>query len=116
MAHNVSGSWEIVQSNGFKVAVNITQPTEFPLGPNGPVVLLTDGPLTGTADEITPRGTDVSHQDLTGQLMGDSFEILIDWHNGTKGQYSGSFDAAGNLSGVTFDVKNPTAQATWFRA
>jgi hypothetical protein len=113
MAHNVSGKWEIVQSNGYRVAVDISQPTE---SPNGLVTLLTDGPLTGTADEITPRGTDVSHQQLNGQLLGDSFEILIDWHNGTRGQYSGTFDSVGNLSGVTFDVNNPTAQATWFRA
>jgi hypothetical protein len=58
----------------------------------------------------------VSHQQLNGQLLGDPFEILIDWHNGTRGQYSGTFDPVGNLSGVTFDVNNPTAQPTWFRA
>jgi hypothetical protein len=115
MAHDVSGSWEIVQSNGFRVAVNINQPVETPLGPNGPLRLLTDGLLTGTADEITPRGTDVSHQSLTGELIGDSFEIVVDWNNGTKGQYSGTFDPAGNLSGVTFDVNHPGSQATWHR-
>lgn len=52
---------------------------------------------------------------MLGALNGDSFEIVVDWQNGTKGQYSGSFDPAGHLSGVSFDVKNPTAQTTWFR-
>jgi hypothetical protein len=116
MAHDVSGSWEIVQSNGYRVALDITQPRETQFGPNGPIGLLADGLLTGTADEITPKGTDVSRQSLTGELLGDSFEIVVDWHNGSKGQYSGNFDPAGHLSGVTFDVNNPKAQATWFRA
>jgi len=44
----VSGKWEIVQSNGYRVAVDINQPTE---SPSGLITLLTDGPLTGTADE-----------------------------------------------------------------
>jgi hypothetical protein len=108
MAHDVSGIWEIAQSNGGKVRVNISQPRGF----NNE---LADGDLTGFTHEITPDGTDTSDQSLLGALNGDSFEIVVDWQNGTKGQYSGSFDPAGNLSGVSFDVKNPTAQATWFR-
>jgi hypothetical protein len=119
MAHNVSGNWQIVQSNGYKVNVSINQPVEVSVEPPpvGEFRLLTDGALTGTADEITPRGTDVSQQNpVTGQLAGDSFEILVDWRNGTKGQYSGTFDPAGNLAGVTFDVDHPGSQATWHRA
>jgi hypothetical protein len=119
MAHNVSGNWQIVQSNGYKVNVSINQPVEVleEPPPVGELRLLTDGALTGTADEITPRGTDVSQQNpVTGQLNGDSFEILVDWRNGTKGQYSGTFDPVGNLTGVTFDVDHPGSQATWHRA
>jgi len=109
MAHDVSGIWDIVQSNEYRVRVNIAQPRDFDGN-------LADGDLTGFASEITPHGTDVSDQTLDGgELSGDAFEIVVDWQNGTKGQYSGNFDPAGNLSGVTFDVKHPTAQATWFR-
>jgi len=109
MAHDVSGTWEIVQSNGYKVVVEITQQKDGRERPE-------DGDLSGFAHEITPHGTDVSDQLLAGKLDGDSFEIVIDWQNGTKGQYSGSFDPIGNLSGVTFDVMHPAAQATWFRS
>jgi hypothetical protein len=108
MAHDVDGTWDIVQSNEYKVRVTIEQPRD----PDGNFA---DGDLSGSADEITPHGTDVSQQILTGKLIGDSFEMLVDWHNGSIGQYSGNYDPAGNLSGVTFDVNHPTAQATWLR-
>jgi hypothetical protein len=117
MAHDVRGAWQIVQSNGYRVNVDITQPVEVSVEPvAGQVRLPTDGVLTGTAHEITPHGTDVSQQSLNGQLNGDSFQIVVDWHNGTIGQYNGTFDPFGNLSGVTFDTRTPTAQATWHRA
>jgi hypothetical protein len=108
MAHDVSGPWEIVQSNAYKVRVVIAQQRDFNNNP-------ADGDLTGWASEITPHGTDVSDQHLSGSLNGDDFEIVVDWDNGTKGQYSGHFDPIGNLTGVTFDVNHPSAQATWFR-
>ena len=108
MAHNVSGAWEIVQSNQYKVRVVIAQQLDFFNNP-------ADGDLSGWASEITPHGTDVSDQRLSGKLTGDDFEIVVDWQNGTKGQYSGHFDPVGNLTGVTFDVSHPTAQASWFR-
>jgi hypothetical protein len=50
-----------VQSNDYKVWVNINQPRGF-------YNELIDGDLTGSADEITPHGTDVSHQFLNGKL------------------------------------------------
>jgi hypothetical protein len=109
MAHDVHGVWDIVQSNNYRVRVDINQSMD---GSNN----LLDGPLTGSAQEYTPHGTPISNQQLSqGMLSGDFFFILIDWMNGTKGQYSGTFDPAGNLSGVTFDVDTPTAQATWIR-
>ncbi len=108
MAHDVHGIWNIVQSNGYRVQVNIEQ-TEN----NG---VLADGNLTGFASEFTPHGTDISDQRLfSGTLSGNSFVIDIDWMNNTIGRYSGSFDPAGQLSGVTFDLNTPSAQATWIR-
>lgn len=110
MAHDVSGIWNIKQSNGYTVQVNIDQPK------SGNVVL--DGNLTGTAQEFTPLGTDISNPNQRledGKLDGDSFVIRIDWGNNTLGHYSGNFDPFGRLSGVTYDELNPHAQATWFR-
>lgn len=108
MTHNVSGIWDIVQSNNYRVRVNIIQ-TQFDGGPG-------DGDLTGTAQEFTPHGTDVSDQNISsGTLSGDSFVIQIDWMNGSVGKYSGFFDPTGHLGGVTYDINNPSAQATWVR-
>lgn len=108
MAHDVDGVWEIVQSNGFLVRVDIAQPRD----PSGN---LADGDLHGAAKEVGAGGVDLVEANLSGALRGDSFEFTADWPNGTKGQYSGNFDPGGNLSGVTFDLANPTSQATWFR-
>ena len=108
MAHDVHGIWNIVQSNGYRVQVNIEQ-SEV----NG---VLVDGHLKGFASEFTPHGTDISDQMLSsGTLSGDSFVMVIDWNNNTVGVYSGTFDPSGNLSGVTFDQVTPSAQATWVR-
>jgi hypothetical protein len=110
MAHDVSGIWNIKQSNGYTVQVNIEQP-RF-----DNVVL--DGPLSGTAQEYTPHGTDISNPNQTlqdGKLDGDAFVIRINWGNDTLGHYSGFFDPFGRLSGVTYDEMHPGAQATWFR-
>ncbi len=108
MAHNVDGVWELTQSNGWGVRVDIAQPRDS----NGN---LADGNLHGAATEINPGGSDVAEANLNGALVGNSFEFAVDWPNGTVGQYSGGFDAGANLSGVTFDLAHPTSQATWFR-
>jgi len=103
MAQNVDGAWSLVQSNGFTVEVDIAQARD----PSGN---LADGPLHGSAHQVGGGETN-----LYGALNGDSLEFRVDWPNGAVGQYSGNFDAGGNLSGVTYDVTNPTSQATWFR-
>jgi len=110
MAHDVHGTWTIVQGNGFSVVVDISQRTEPPLN------LLIDGPLSGTADSFNSAGTATAiKRPLNGEIIQDSVEFSVDWGNGTHGQYSGNFDPQGNLTGVTFDVAHPTSQATWFR-
>jgi hypothetical protein len=107
MAHDVDGIWDLVQSNGFTVRVDIVQPR----GPGG----LTDGELHGAAKQVGAGGVDLAEANLSGALSGNSFEFVVAWPNGSKGQYSGNFDAGGNLSGVTFDIAHPESQATWFR-
>jgi hypothetical protein len=115
MAHDVNGTWEIAQSNGWRVWVTIAQPSEAALpGEPGPIFI--DGDLTGTADEVNPQGAVTVRQvPLSGEIIQDAFELEIAWGNGTKGRYNGTFDLEGRLSGVTFDEANPTSQATWFR-
>lgn len=108
MAHNVDGIWELVQSNGFRVRVDIAQPRDLGGG-------LADGGLHGAAKELNSSGAELAEANLSGALNGNSFEFIVAWPNGSEGQYTGNFDAGGNLSGVTFDVAHPTSQATWFR-
>jgi len=107
MAHDVDGIWELVQSNGFGVRVDIAQAQDA----SG----LADGDLHGAAKELDPSGTELAEANLSRALHSDSVEFTVAWPNGTQGQYSGTFDAGGHLSGVTFDIANPTSQATWFR-
>jgi hypothetical protein len=108
MAHNVDGIWELVQSNGFTVRVDIAQARD----PGGG---LADGGLHGAAKEINGAGVALAEANLSGALNGSSFEFTVAWPNGSTGQYTGNYDAGGHLSGVTFDVAHPTSQATWFR-
>jgi hypothetical protein len=108
MAHNVDGIWELVQSNAFRVRVDIAQSRD----PSG---ALADGGLHGAAKELNPAGVELAEANLSGALNGSSFEFTVAWPNGSTGQYTGNFDAGGHLSGVTFDVAHPTSQATWFR-
>jgi hypothetical protein len=96
MARNINGQWTITQSNGFEVVFDIVQ------APNG--ALHGSGRVVG-GREANGRG----------QLSGDSFSFTVDWNgNGRGGRYTGRFDAAGHLSGMTFDLDHPTSQATWF--
>jgi hypothetical protein len=103
MAQNVDGQWSLVQSNGFTVEVDVVQARD----PSGN---LADGPVHGSALQVGD-----GESNLNGALNGDSLEFEVDWPNGARGQYSGTFDAGGNLSGITYDLTNPGSQATWFR-
>ena len=110
MAHDVDGFWELVQSNHYRVQLNIEQPRDS----HGQ---LADGKLTGTAQEVTPKGTPQGQTPFqNAQLNGDFFVFSVDWGNGSIGEYSGTFDLLGHLSGVTFDANNVHVQATWVRS
>jgi hypothetical protein len=96
VARDINGQWTITQSNGFEVMFDIVQEP--------------DGTLRGSGEIIGGKVANAS-----GQLTGNAFVYTVDWNdNGKGGQYSGTFDAEGRLSGVTFDVDNPGSQATWF--
>ena len=74
------------------------------------IVQEADGSLRGSGRIVGGREANGS-----GQLTGNAFLFTVDWNNNGKGgQYSGTFDGEGRLSGVTFDIDNPGSQATWF--
>ena len=100
---DVSGRWDIVQSNGFRVPINVTQ--------NG-------DQITATASHSNGQ---VMSREATGVVRGPEFDMIITWANGTRGHYTatfkrGHFDSPPNgfLDGVTKDLTNPGSQATWF--
>jgi hypothetical protein len=100
---DVSGSWDIVQDNGFRVPITVTQ---------------TDDRLSATASHSNGQ---VLSTEATGFVNGPEFQITITWNNQTKGQYNGTFtrgnfDSAPNgfLKGRTKDLNNPGSEAGWF--
>jgi hypothetical protein len=103
---DVSGSWVIVQDNGFRVPINITQ---------------TGDQLRATASHAGgPTGTVLSSE-ATGFVSGPNFDMTISWNNGAKGHYTatftrGHFDSPPNgfLKGHTRDLNNPQSTAGWF--
>jgi hypothetical protein len=100
---DVSGSWDIVQSSGFRVRITVFQ---------------TNDQLTATASHSA--GTVLS-LDATGSVRGPEFDITITWKNGTKGQYHGTFTRGiadsppnGFLKGHAKDLFHPGSEADWF--
>jgi hypothetical protein len=94
---NVSGTWTIEQSNGWRTDVTLTQ--------NG-------SELSGTARTSAGLDEDFS-QELDGTVSGTNFALNITWPQ-ARGRYEGTFQPDGTLTGVTFDVQHPSSQATWF--
>jgi hypothetical protein len=99
-----SGPWTAHQSNNHDVRFNLDQDE--------------NGKLSGTADAI-PLGDDPGDP-FSGTVIDFSsvqenrVQIVVDWSQGSRGKYIGAFDFSGRLSGNTFDINNPGAQALWF--
>ena len=98
----VDGQWEMAQSNGFRVTVNIIQ--------NGTV-------LDATAHHSGGR---VQATEATGFVSGHDFNLTITWDNGSRGQYTALFKQGigaqggrGYLDGDTVDLNHPGSHATW---
>ncbi|MFJ9115801.1 hypothetical protein [Streptomyces sp. NPDC102394] len=94
---DVHGEWSLHQSNGFKTTFNIQQ--------NGTS-------LTGSASAAGMAGTG------RGRVQGDSFIFTVDWNpagdeKGPLGEYSGTFNLDGRITGVTVDLNHATSQAFW---
>ena len=88
------GTWQLYQSNGIAVTLNVTQ--------DGGGRLYGTGVFGGTVGTIEQ-----------GAVDGTAIYFTIGWSNGSKGRYTGSLGPDRRLSGTTFDLNNPTHQATW---
>jgi hypothetical protein len=94
-AFSAAGSWQLYQSNGFTVTLNVAQ--------DG------NGALYGSATDGSSVGTIQA-----GSVDATSIYFVIGWSNGATGRYTGSLGPDRRLSGTTFDVNHPTSQATWY--
>ena len=98
----VDGQWDIVQSNGFRVVVNIAQNGE-----------------TLAVQASHSGGRVYSQYPTSGLVRGNHIEMTIAWSDGAKGQYNGdlrpnSFALPGfHLAGETHDLNHPGSSATW---
>ncbi len=91
---DVSGDWEIVQSNGSRV--------QMVLSVNGTAV-------TGYARDVQ----DAPRIPVTGTMVGNKFNVTVYWKGGNVGVYRGTVDAGGGMKGTTRD-KASGARATWY--
>ena len=90
---DVSGSWPVVQSNGFNYTFSLQQ--------NGTVV-------TGTATGGGPPAT------IQGTMQGSEFSVTVYWAAEGYGLYTAAMTAAGELTnGTTYNLSNPSSTATW---
>jgi hypothetical protein len=99
---------QVEQTNGITVKLHLQQRGEALTGgamhpTHKPRKLLISGEtvdVSGTAD---------------GQLAGHRFNVTVYWGRGEAvGIYSGSINAQGRLTGVTYDRRNPNSRAEWF--
>ncbi|MFF3556819.1 hypothetical protein ACWD4V_30055 [Streptomyces tsukubensis] len=89
------GIWQIHQSNGHAVTVN--------LGQDG------SGRLWGTGSSGGTFGT----IEEGAVVDGTSISFILRWPNGSRGRYTGNPGFDRRLSGITFDLSRPWNQASW---
>ena len=97
----VGSNWEIVQDNGFRVFVFLTQEKDR---------------IAGSA-----KTSDKTHESsrLEGFVTDTEFHLSILWKNGADGRYIGSFKGEGFpagqgvLEGFTGDLAHPASSTRW---
>ncbi|WP_051700556.1 hypothetical protein [Streptomyces sp. NRRL F-4474] len=92
-AFNAGGVWYLFQSNAT-VRVDLTQDGA--------------GRLFGTVSSGNTVGTL-----REGSVDGNNIYFVVAWNHGPVGRYTGVRGPDGRLSGTTFDLTNPSSQATW---
>lgn len=91
---DVGGKWDAHQSNGFVANFDIQQTGTAIRG----IGSHSGGSVSGTGE---------------GSVHGDQFVFSVRWNNGTIGEYNGTFNSIGRITGVFLDVNHPESQATW---
>ncbi|MFD5624086.1 hypothetical protein [Streptomyces yangpuensis] len=92
-AFNAGGVWYLFQTNAT-VRVDLTQDGA--------------GRLFGTVSSGNTVGTL-----REGSVDGNNIYFIVGWNHGPVGRYTGVRGPDGRLSGTTFDLTNPSSQATW---
>ncbi|MFJ2592141.1 hypothetical protein [Streptomyces erythrochromogenes] len=92
-AFHAGGVWYLFQSNAT-VRVDLTQDGA--------------GRLFGTVSSGNTVGTL-----REGSVDGNNIYFVVGWNHGPVGRYTGVRGPDGRLSGTTFDLTNPSSQATW---
>ncbi|MEU9717667.1 hypothetical protein [Streptomyces sp. NPDC047976] len=90
---NAGGVYEIYQSNAT-VHVDFSQNAE--------------GRLFGSV-----RSGNTVGNVREGSVDGQQIYFVIAWSHGPVGRYTGTRGPDGRLSGTTYDLTNPSSQATW---
>jgi hypothetical protein len=88
------GETTLEQDNGWML--HFTSP-----GPNA----------RGRADATNVNGYMVGT--VKGQITGYQVDFTVNWDGGSVGKYTGSVDANGFASGVTYDAKHPGSSSPW---
>ena len=101
MPKNVTGNFDVHQSNGFTVHIDVIDQAE-------------DGRLTGEASRDGQTGPIFFHDAFATD---DEITFLLTAEDAEGpdpvARYTGRFDFAGRLTGISFDVRNPNTQGTW---
>lgn len=100
---DTGGEWEIRQSNGFRLFMDLSQSGKTITGKAGYGTVGKGGFLTAGDPEWHTVSVD-------GNIEGDDFYVMI----GLSGVYRGKVGASGRLDGSTYDSLDPSSKATWF--
>ena len=100
MARNLTDLWDLIQTNGARVTIDIDQ-----VRPDGKF----DLEASHSNGSVRGKGSG----ELRRDSIGEEILFTITWGNNTQGAYQGRFDGGNFLNGSTFDVKNPTSHAGW---
>jgi hypothetical protein len=103
---NVSGEWTLSQGNGWHVDFDINQ---------------TDTTLRGDAFAHHPSVSQTMSGSGDGQVSpgpggpGQQFSFTVLWggSNPIRARYTGTFGLDNRITGVNFDVNNPSVQTPW---
>jgi hypothetical protein len=103
MQWDAGGQWDLQQSNGFNLTMELSQTGKAITG-KASYGTTSSGSVFSGGDPVTrTMGVD-------GNIEADDFYVMI----GTKGVYRGKVGASGRMDGFTYDASNPSSKATWF--